>query len=113
MKIKNTYSYITAIIVCTLFMQSCFLLAFGPGHKRCEAYAYSDYTHATIINYTVDGCSWMLQLEDGKKLQPLILAPEFQKEGLKVLIKYEVKKDAVGVCMVGEIVSITEIIKSE
>jgi hypothetical protein len=79
--------------------------------NTAEPWNYRDSTYkaATVINYTVDGCTWMLQLEDGKKLQPSVLKPEFQKDKLKVWIKYSPKKGGVGICMAGEIVDITEI----
>jgi hypothetical protein len=73
-------------------------------------YRERGYTPATVINYTIDGCSWMLKLENDQKLQPLELQPEFQQENLKVWIKYVIKKGAVGICMAGEIVTLTEIV---
>lgn len=67
------------------------------------------FTSATVIYLTLDGCAWMLKLKDGKYLQPYTLAPEFQKENLKVLIKYTLSKNQTSVCMSGSIVNITEI----
>jgi hypothetical protein len=76
-----------------------------------EPWEYRDsiYKAATVINYALDGCTWMIRLEDGKKLQPSNLKPEFQKDKLKVWIKYTIKKGGVGICMAGEMVDITEI----
>jgi len=73
-------------------------------------YKEKGYVPATVINYTVDGCTWMLKLDNDKKLQPLELKPEFQRDNLDVWIKYVIKKGAVGICMAGEIVSLTEIV---
>jgi hypothetical protein len=67
------------------------------------------FTKATVINYTIDGCSWLLQLEDGKKLEPVNLSDAFKKDNLKVWIQYQIKKGGVSSCMVGEIVTITKI----
>lgn len=80
------------------------LQSFPPEEKNKEG-----FTKATIINYTVDGCSWLLELEDGKKLQPETLDQKFQKDKLKVWIKYTIKKGGVGICMTGEMVNITAI----
>jgi hypothetical protein len=67
------------------------------------------FTPATVVYLTLDGCAWMLKLEDGKLLQPYQLEPEFQKENLKVLIKYTINKKAMGICMSGTIVNLTAI----
>ncbi|MDF2436234.1 MAG: hypothetical protein K0Q95_610 [Bacteroidota bacterium] len=71
--------------------------------------AKSGYTPATVVYLTLDGCAWMLKLENGKYLQPYQLEPEFQKENLKVLIKYTINKNSMGICMSGAIVNLTEI----
>lgn len=67
------------------------------------------YAKATVINYTVDGCSWLLQLEDGKKLEPTNLSDEFKKDKLKVWIQYQIKKGGMSICMAGEVITITKI----
>lgn len=72
-------------------------------------YKENQYTAATVVSYAVDGCTWMLELEDGKKLQPAELKPEYQKDQLKVWIAYEIKKGGIGICMAGEMVNITHI----
>ena len=60
---------------------------------------------ATVINYEVDGCKFLLQLTDGKKLQPENLAVEFQKDQLKLQMKYHVQ-NKMNTCMTGEVVHI-------
>ncbi len=67
------------------------------------------YIKATVVNLTLDGCSWLLQLEDGKKLEPTNLNEEFKKDKLNVWIQYQIKKGGMSVCMVGEIITISEI----
>ena len=69
---------------------------------------FIEYTKATIIKNTVDGCSWMLQLEDGKKLEPKELKKEFKLENLKVWLLYDVYKDY-SFCMAGEMIIIKKI----
>jgi hypothetical protein len=69
----------------------------------------SSYKAAKVISYAVDGCSWMIELENGKKLQPDILKTEFQKENLPVWIKYTIKKGAVGICMAGTMINLIDI----
>jgi len=68
------------------------------------------YTPATVIFYELDGCKWMLLLENGAKLQPQgMLAEAFQKDQMKVWVKYEMQKDAPNICMAGEVVKILDI----
>jgi hypothetical protein len=61
-------------------------------------------TAATVINYQVDGCNYLLQLMNGEKLEPVNLTEEYKKDQLKVLIKYHYEKDKMSVCMAGKIV---------
>jgi hypothetical protein len=107
----SKHKHIPLIIVLVLFFpfSSCIFLLKGDRHDPEARYISNDFIKAEVINYTVDGCTWMLKLEDGKKLQPSELKPEFQKNKLKVWIKYVVKKGGVGICMAGEMVNITEI----
>ena len=67
------------------------------------------YVKATVINFTVDGCSFMLKLADDKKLEPTNLAAEFKKDQLDVWIKYALNKKAVSVCMAGPMVELSDI----
>lgn len=67
------------------------------------------YTKATVISYEVDGCTFLLQLADEKKLEPTNLSADFKKDRLAVWIKYVPKKGAVGICMAGQIVELSDI----
>lgn len=59
---------------------------------------------ATVIDYReVDGCSFLLEMNDGAKLQPENLPSEFQINRMKVLIKYHLT-DRMTVCMAGKTV---------
>jgi len=81
----------------------------SPGLQAFPSMEEKGFVKATVKNYTVDGCTWMLFSESGKKLQPAKLDAAFQKNDLPVWIQYTVKKGATGICMAGEIVDITAI----
>ena len=66
--------------------------------------------NATLKNLTgLDGCSWVLVLDNGKKLEPTNLK-KFDniklEDGKKVIVEYETKPMAASICMVGTIVEI-------
>ena len=101
-------------------LKSTFLLFFMISFISCShktfTPAYSTpkegYTHATVINYTIDGCTYLLQLEDGKKLEPDNLKDEYKKDNLKVWIKYQPRKGN-SICMAGEMITIIDIFKEK
>ena len=72
-------------------------------------YAAEGYLKAAIIKHNLDGCSWMIELEDKSKKEPQNLGEEFKKEGMKIWVKYSVPKGAMSICMAGEIVKIEDI----
>jgi hypothetical protein len=111
---KNKLKNIALLFVCLVFIsmvQSCFLFA---GLKSAhtvpdqDTHEQNGFVKATIINYTLDGCGFMLRLEDGKKLEPVNLAEEFKKDNIKVWIKYQHYKGN-SICMAGEMVTVTAI----
>jgi|ERR1019366_3648444 hypothetical protein len=109
-KLKNITVIIISIVVLSA-MQSCFLFVKNKTeiqNPKEPVPLYIGYTKATITNYTVDGCSWMIKLEDSKMLEPVNLKDEFKKEGLKVWIQYK-HYDNYSFCMAGEMVTITAI----
>ncbi|HET7817905.1 MAG TPA: hypothetical protein VFL70_01225 [Bacteroidia bacterium] len=67
------------------------------------------YIKATIINYEVDGCGFLIQLEDGKKLQPANLSSDYKKDKLPVWVKYAPKKGGMSVCMAGQMIELSDI----
>ena len=68
------------------------------------------FVQATVVdNSGLDGCRFMLQLQSGKKLQPLSLEEKFMKDGAKVWIKYREQKHAMSVCMAGDVVQVLAI----
>ena len=59
---------------------------------------------ATLYDYTgLDGCSWVIKLENGEVLEPTNLS-EFNmdiKEGKKIWVTYSPSAQQVSICMVG------------
>lgn len=109
MKIK--ISHITLIIINLVVLstfQACTIFKKSPDSSTGPSLPFDGYTKATVIKYSVDGCSWMLQLEDGKKLEPKKIKEEFKLENLKVWIQYDVYKDY-SFCMAGDMVVVNKI----
>ena len=103
-KLKNI-----VLIALVVFINACSQKTTTPATTKTVPPEKANFTKATVINYKLDGCSWMLQLEGGKKLEPINLNVEFQKENLKVWIQYEPFTQGASICMAGEIVKITAI----
>jgi len=63
----------------------------------------------TLRNFTgLDGCGWIIQLQDSTNLEPLNLK-DFDlelKEGKVIHFKYHERKDMASICMVGKIIGI-------
>ena len=111
---KNKLKNIALLSVCLVFisiLQSCFLFGGGKSiHNEliADTHKQDGFVKATVINYTVDGCTFMLQLEDGKKLEPVNLKEEFKKDNTKVWIQYQHYKGN-SICMAGEMVIVNKI----
>jgi hypothetical protein len=61
----------------------------------------------TVIDYReLDGCTFLLEQQDKKKLQPVNLPAEFQKNGLRLYVNYK-NVDGMGICMAGTMVELT------
>ena len=72
---------------------------------------FSKFTKATVIDYReVSGCGFLLQLEDGHKLQATALPKKFEHDGLLVWIQYTVKNTNT-ICQAGKVIDLTEIRK--
>ena len=113
---KNIGNKIDLFIISTFFistLQSC-LLFIGTKSKYTEpiadTYVQNGFAKATIINYAIDGCTFMVQLENGKKLEPINLQDEFKKDNFNVWIKYQHFKGN-SICMAGEMITVTAIEK--
>ncbi len=103
-------TFIISLFAIITFFSSCAIHKKGDHEVPDETkHSFEGYEKATVINYSVDGCTWMLLLDDGRKLQPAELKTEFQKDKLMVWITYTIKKGSVGICMTGTMISLTDI----
>ena len=105
-KLKNIV--LITVILTGSMLSSCWILKEAP-KTAPDTHAQQGFTKASVINLKLDGCSWMLQLEGDKNLQPMNLQDEFKKENLKVWIQYQTFKQGNSICMAGEMVTITAI----
>ncbi len=67
-------------------------------------------THATFVDYSgLDGCKWLLITDDGQKLLPQNLPPDFEPYPyMEVMVNFKDVPDAVSNCMAeGKIVSLS------
>ena len=73
-------------------------------------YQCSDSVKGELKNLTgLDGCSWVLELEDGVRVEPINLE-EFdieKQDGQKIYVSYEIEQGYASICMIGSIVRIT------
>lgn len=56
----------------------------------------------------LDGCGFLLQVNDTLKLEPVELADSLKQNELKLYIRYQPVKDYMSICMAGLPVRITE-----
>lgn len=69
------------------------------------------YTKGVIIDKRgLDGCKFLIQIQDSSFLQPNSLEEKFQENNKKVWFKYSVKKGAMSTCMSGKMVEIDDIV---
>lgn len=64
---------------------------------------------ALLRDYTgLDGCRWILELEDGQRLEPVNLHElDFEPEdNIQVRVQYTEAEDMMSICMVGRMVNI-------
>lgn len=76
-----------------------------PEDENCK-----DGVKGTLHDYTgLSGCSWIIELESGEKLEPVNLhLLDFEPaDNLEIYFKYRTAEDQVSVCMVGKMVEIT------
>lgn len=73
-----------------------------------------DFVKAIVKDFRgLDGCEFVLLLENGKQLIPSKLNSDYKIQDLPVLIKYKKAEGMMGICMAGEIVEIIDIKKDE
>lgn len=73
-------------------------------------YAQQGYTKATVRDYQLDGCRYMIFLDETRKLEPDALPEDMKRDSLAVWVKYQ-SDPRMSVCMAGEPVKIIDIKK--
>ena len=78
-----------------------------------KKYDHKDEKEASVINMTgLDGCTYLIKLFSGERLEPINLPADFKINGLKVLLTYEAYEGA-SICMAGKMIKITHIKKKD
>ncbi len=89
------------IIVCSTFL---FLFSYCKKESECE-----NSHSAKLVDMTgLDGCSWMIELNNGSKLEPTNLN-DFSinlQDNKKIWVVYHSAPQMASICMHGEIVTI-------
>lgn len=103
----------TRRIIRSFVIPICFTIIVAVGCKTPEKTAPSTpepgSVSATVIDMReLDGCTYLLELQDGSKLQPTAIPVEYQQAGLKVRVKYK-KVEIMSICMSGTPVELTYI----
>lgn len=73
-------------------------------------YAQQGYTKAIVRDYQLDGCRFMIFLDETRKLEPDALPEEMKRDSLPVWVKYQ-SDPRMSICMAGETVKIIDIKK--
>ena len=78
----------------------------------CDGNKSTAGVNGTLKDYNgLDGCTWIIELDNGEKLQPVNLL-ELNiglTDGKKVTVTYDEVKDMSGICMTGIMVSVKTI----
>ena len=95
---KTFYQKILVLALLIVAIQSC------SKESECE-----NSNSAKLVNMTgLDGCSWMIELGDGTKLEPINL-DDFNinlQENKKIWVVYHTAAQMASICMHGEIATI-------
>ena len=74
-----------------------------------SSFGSSGSISGTVVDaHGLDGCTFLIRLGDGTRLEPVNLPKEFQVGGLKVAVSYEPALGA-SICMAGALVRLTSI----
>lgn len=109
----DRYSLVVLLYVLILLLvgtvTGCSEEAASPEPLACQ-------TKATVKDLRgLDGCSYVLVLESGEKLEPVFDAGQSTptlkgivlRDGMQVTLSYRERTDGVSICMVGKIVEVT------
>jgi hypothetical protein len=108
------HNHLLLLLLLPLLVAGCFLKK--KDTSASVDYAAQGYVKAIVVDYELDGCRWMLRLDnddptdDDKKMEPDFLFSEFQKDSLPVWLKYT-KEERISICMAGETVKVIDIKK--
>ena len=68
-----------------------------------------NYIPAKVVLQTeMDGCGYLIALEDGTLLEPINLNDTLKQNSLKIWVKYHTEKKGMSVCMMGKMVRIDD-----
>lgn len=103
---KSTLKSIIAIVL--LVSISSFSACKCKKTKNNTTEANSSFVDATVIKRAdlIGDCSWVIELNDGTKLEPRGLQSEFKVDGKKIKIEYEALEGMKSKCMTGKMVRI-------
>ena len=75
--------------------------------QKGASQAKTQWVYAKVVDMSgLDGCRLLLELPDGKRLQPINLDKVYQKEGLKLRFTYKKADEYMGICMAGDMVEL-------
>ncbi len=94
----NIFKILFILVTFTLVFQSC------KTDEGCP-----DGISGTLVELNLDGCSWVIELEDNKKIIPVNFDSfGIEKENdIKLLITYSQLNDVAGICMAGKMVELS------
>lgn len=105
----------TPIVLALVFATT--VLTFSACHnKNKDVIVKKNYTEfkvergVLVDNSTLDGCKWMIKLDNGAMLNPTNLdamAGDKLVDGRRVAIQYDVKDGVLTTCMSGKVVNLT------
>jgi len=99
------------VLLMTLLIAAFTLAACNSTKSDNTQKADKNLTEGVLVDMNnLDGCGWIIKLEDGTKLQPVNINKfDFEpKDGVAVLFRYK-KVDMAGVCMLGQMVELLSI----
>lgn len=77
----------------------------------CSKNSKSFTANGTIVKESIDGCTWLIRLDNTKILEPTNLS-SFSvtiKDGQRVTLRYKLTTDKASICMMGELVDLINI----
>jgi hypothetical protein len=106
----SLYAFLCPAVLAALsVVTSCTSKTDGAESPKCQ-------TTATVKDLTgLDGCRYVLELQDGTRLEPVLdeagqepsVKGVLLRDGMKVTLTYTEAKDRLSACMAGKIVEVT------